>query len=228
MKYKIIFSGLFLLLTSSIYSETAHFLLKEVQGKYQKSADFSADFKQVITYNNLKRVGISSGFVRYKKKNMVKWVQKKPDESHYISSGSKMWLYLPEDEQVFINKDMKNTLDRVGLLFLSAPGDILKTFDVHVLIKKKDKKKVEEVSRTLQTEVNTPFVLYDFVPQKPDSIKIALVRINRKKQLITTVTIIDLALNKTVINLRNIKLNSGISDRYFHFVPPKNAEVFSQ
>lgn len=209
-------------------SVSASKIFGSVYEKYNGSKDFKADFVQTIYYRGLNRKGQSSGSVLYKKNNKLKWLQVKPEASHYISNGKTMWLYLPEDEQVFVNKEMKDTIERIGLLFLSGKKDLLSKFDISVIGYDKDKLgKPKTVKRSLKSKVTKSNFTLEFDPKKKEGFKRALLNINVKSKLITKVTVFDLAQNKTVIRLSNIRLNVGIKDSVFEFKTPKGVDVYS-
>ena len=148
-----------------------------------------------------------------------------------------MWLYMPEDEQVFINKNLKEVVDKIGLLFLSEESEIHKKYTISMvkaqdaLASETDKKaksdKKKYTTQALDAEVTDLSVFFEFLPKNKDTFLKAIFKIDTNKFLISRVILYDLARNRTVINLEDIKFNVGTEDSFFEFTPPKNTEIYT-
>ena len=61
------------------------------------------------------------------------------------------------------------------------------------------------------------------LPKKEINIKKAIIEINKRTHLIEKVSYVDKLDNTTTFLLKNILINSKISDSIFDFTPPKNS-----
>lgn len=77
------------------------------------------------------------GELFYKKPNKIKWQYKSPSEQEIISDGKTLWMYLPENQQVYIydltdtsNPEASNEGQIPGN-FLTSLGDLKRDFNVN-------------------------------------------------------------------------------------------------
>ena len=129
-----------LFFSASVFS--ADDLSKTIQ-QFEKTLesieDFEADFEQTQVNVLLDRKKKSTGKIYSLSKGRVFWHTQEPKPLKVVSNGKWVWLYHPDNGQVF--KEKWESLDRqtkVALLFLRREGNLTKHFN----IKWKDKKKL--------------------------------------------------------------------------------------
>lgn len=210
------------ILALSITPDTGSTILNNLKQKYMASSDFKASFSQIITYRGLSRKSESTGTIFFKKPNKLKWIQEKPEKSHYISNGKDMWLYMPDDAQAFLNKNIQEVVDKISMLFLND-SNLNKTFNIKIA-ELGAKNKI--VTKPIESTVTTEKITYEFSPNQKDSFSKALITVNTKSLLISKVVIIDLASNKTIVNLNNISFQNNLHEKDFDFTPPKNTTIY--
>ena len=77
-------------------------LAAALQRKYGTVRDFSADFVQTYRGGVLNRQMKDSGRVMVRKPGMMRWEYKAPEEKLFVSDGSRVYWYIPQDKQVQI------------------------------------------------------------------------------------------------------------------------------
>ena len=71
-------------------------LVDRVQAFYEKTQDFTADFKQDYTYKVFKRTQTSSGKVTFKKPALMRWEYEKPSPKTFVLAGDRVFAHDPE------------------------------------------------------------------------------------------------------------------------------------
>ena len=71
-------------------------LVDRVQAFYEKTTDFTADFKQDYTYKAFKRTQSSSGKVTYAKPAQMRWDYQKPSARTFVLSKDRVSMLDPE------------------------------------------------------------------------------------------------------------------------------------
>src|SRR5437868_15416969 len=77
-------------------------LAAELQDKYARIKDFSADFVHTYAGGVLKKQITESGRVLIKKPGKMRWQYTKAEQKLFVSGGVKMYAYLPQDKQVLV------------------------------------------------------------------------------------------------------------------------------
>src|SRR5204863_5467710 len=73
-----------------------------LQKKYAAIKDFSADFVHVYEGGVLKKKVTEQGHVLIKKPGRMRWEYTSPEPKLFVSDGSKLYSYIPQDKQVFV------------------------------------------------------------------------------------------------------------------------------
>ena len=75
-------------------------VIQQVQGKYNQTKDFTANFQQSTNIGSLGRSQKAHGRVYLKKPGMMRWEYEKPEEQLIVSNGKLLWIYDPSLNQV--------------------------------------------------------------------------------------------------------------------------------
>ena len=149
-----------------------------------------------------------TGFASFKKKSKMLWHYEAPVQRLFISDGSILWVYEPEESQVF-KRSLKSAQLPVALRFLKGDADLDKEFNIAPLVHNKD----NEYQITL-------------TPKKPsgDYQSLELV-IDPKKLTVVASVIIDPVGNRNHIKFIDMTHNIGLKDDSFKFTVPKGVKV---
>src|SRR5262245_44820684 len=82
---------------------TAAELAQALQKKYDTVRDFSTDFVHTYRGGVLKRQLTEQGRLIVKKPGRMRWEYKTPEEKLFVSDGTKIYSYIPQDKQVIVS-----------------------------------------------------------------------------------------------------------------------------
>jgi outer membrane lipoprotein carrier protein len=182
-------------------------LARDLQTRYQSIRDFSADFVQSYRAGVLKTQTRESGTVAVKKPGKMRWMYVKPERKEFVSNGSKMWVFFPEDKQVTVRDaaEQATTPD----LFLSGRGDIARDFT--------------------PSYVDSPVagtIALKLVPRKSEpEYEYLILALDPAKLQIRGLTTRDHQGGESTFTFANMKENLGLSDKDFEFRPPRGVTV---
>ena len=182
-------------------------LAKDLQARYQSIRDFSADFVQSYRTGVLKTQSTESGRVAVKKPGKMRWTYVKPERKEFVSNGTKMYMYIPDDKQVTVTDtpEQATTPD----LFLGGRGDIARDFTPSYVD--------SPVAGTIGLKL---------VPRKPEAeyeyLILALDPVNLQ---IRGLTSRNHQGGDSTFTFANMKENRGLSDKDFEFTPPRGVTV---
>jgi outer membrane lipoprotein carrier protein len=183
-------------------------VLTEIQNRYEKTQDLEASFVQEYIGKVMRQPQQSEGKVYFKKRGMMRWDYKVPDQK-LISDGRTLWLYQPEEKQVFVYP-AEEMIKEFG--FLAGVGDLRRDFKLlnpQELAPQKEGTYVVE----LMPRENHPAVS-----------KLSF-RVDPKTYYIVQVDVIDGLGNVTRTRLMEIRTNQGLPDSFFQFKIPPGVEV---
>lgn len=131
--------GVFVLLlftASKGWALTLNDVIKKVESNYKNIVAFRGSFNQTTTIKTLNKLQQGRGDIFYKKPNKIKWQYTGPMEQEIMSDGNTIWMYFPENRQVYIY-DLTDTFSQEAANqgqipgnFLSSLGDLEREFDV--------------------------------------------------------------------------------------------------
>jgi outer membrane lipoprotein carrier protein len=198
-------------LVPKVFGASGQTILEEIQKRYQSTNDIEASFLQEYVGKVMKQHLKREGKVYFKKKGMMRWDYRIPDQK-FISDGNTLWFYQAEENQVFVSDVSKVIKERTPLAFLSGEGDLTRDF------------KLLNFNESIpQREDN--FIL-ELAPKEPDAILSKLtLAIDKKTSYIVQADVFDGLGNVTRTRFIGIKTNVGLPRSFFHFSIPSGTEV---
>jgi len=197
-------------LVKSTYAVELPKLLQEVEQKYTKQVTLEVSFVQVNTSATFSKKTTTSGVIRIKRPDKVRWETLKPDSDMnlMVSDGRKFWFYTPpfdegEHGQV-IERKSAQVQSQLAQALLSGTFSKAKGMSI----------KQNSESR------------FTLVPKKgtAGTVTKAEIQVDPDKKLITKVTLSNEGGNRSEITLSNIELGKPLGDEYFSFEPPPNTD----
>ena len=196
---------------TEVFGTSGQTVLAEVQKGYENTNDIEASFLQEYIGKVMKRAQRGEGKVFFKKKGMMRWDYRIPNQQ-LISNGLTLWYYQPEENQVFVSDVSKVIKEKTPLAFLSGEGDLSRDFKLLNFN--------ESVS---QKEEN--FVL-ELTPKEPNAVLSKLtLTVDKKTYYVIQADVFDGLGNVTRTRFIDIKTNVGLTDSFFQFTIPPGAEV---
>ena len=236
---------------SHSWALTLNDVVKKVESNYKNIVAFRGSFNQTATLKTLNKVQQAQGEISFKKsselnrfrnKNEVvtkfKWQYTTPTEQEIISDGKTIWMYFPENRQVFIydltetfNQEVANE-GQVPGNFLTSLGDLNKEFRV-------------QWGTPTDRDGQGNFII-ELVPKRP-IVNVRNIFIVVSKDIMTapsntypvlTSTVYDSYGNMTNIEFGNIEVLETVDetvaakkrgwtlpDDMFTYLPPANVEI---
>jgi len=149
LSLKSVFIFSVLSVASNGWALTLNDVVRKVESNYKNIVAFRGSFNQTATIKTLNKTQQAQGDIFFKKTfdsenlkgrrevvNKFKWQYTSPTEQEIISDGKTIWMYFPENRQVFIydltdtfNQEVANE-GQVPGNFLTSLGDLKRDFNV--------------------------------------------------------------------------------------------------
>ncbi len=186
------------------------FVIDRLQKKYESTTDISARFIQETSIPGDTEIVKASGRVYFKRPYLMRWDYEKPDKQLIVTSGTRVYVYEIEANQVSVISRKQFLSTKISKAFFFGKGDIRRDFKVIGCSLTKE-------GWVLRLEPKEP------IPQ----LKSLKLTVDKNTFLVKKTEIEDQMGSRTVIYFNDIKVNQGISPELFHFVPPKGVEIFN-
>ncbi len=200
-------------------------LVERMQAFYEKTQDFTADFKQDYTYKAFNRTQTSSGSVLYAKAKYdtahatveptrMRWEYLTPGKKTFLLTGEKVYFLDPEAATLTIGSIATNQLS-ASVTFLWGQGKLADEF----AISRADCKKCQGV-------------LLQLDPLKPDPrFQRVFLELDPKTATVIKSTVIDPDGSANAITFTKMKTNVGLASKdggvpdAFRISPPPGTQV---
>jgi outer membrane lipoprotein carrier protein len=192
-------------------SPTPEAIARDVQRKYDRVSDFSADFVHSYRGGVLKQQATERGTLLVKKPGKMRWEYTAPEKKLFVSDGHKIYSYIPQDRQVVVGTMPGDEHAPTPALFLTGKGDITRDFDAAF-------DKVPEAppgSLVLKLTPKRPQPEYESLTLVLDPTTLSL------RMLVT----VDAQGGRSAFTFSNLKENVGMADTHFVFRMPRNVDV---
>ena len=191
---------------------TAADIVARVQGVYDGTTSFQANFRQVFRHRlNPDRSKEATGVVYLQKPGKMRWEYHDPERKLIVSDGTTLWAYEPSEEQVF-EQSLENTDLPTAVTFLLGSGSLTAEFDARL---------IEEGSDTSADR----FVI-ELRPKTPSSQYARLLLVVKRSDFhVVRTVVIDHSGNTNSVEFAGEVLNSTIPASQFRFTRPEGARV---
>ncbi|HRR42088.1 MAG TPA: outer membrane lipoprotein carrier protein LolA [Syntrophales bacterium] len=187
-------------------------LVSRIQENYEKAGDLKAGFIQETTIKTLKKTEREEGVVYLKKPKKMLWDYTRPKAKKLVINPKKAWLYVPDDNIVYVQDAKKVLNSRLLIKFLTGVGRLKEDFQVRY-------------THPRETDERGNYLL-ELVPRQAGlGIDRLLLTIDRDDYRIVSCSLTDLYGNLTKIAFRDLKVNNNLPDSLFTFSPPPGANV---
>jgi outer membrane lipoprotein carrier protein len=180
-----------------------------VQQKYDRVRDFSADFEHEAESGVLRKTLVERGTVMVKKPGKMRWNYKSPEPKVFVSDGRKMYMHTPADEQVIVSEVPSDDEATTAVLFLSGKGNLTRDFTVSLA------EGAPPGTYALRLQPKLQQRDYDWLQ----------IVVDRTTFQIRSLATADKQGTRSTFRFSNFKENVGLSDKTFEFVIPRGADV---
>ncbi|MCG8394530.1 MAG: outer membrane lipoprotein chaperone LolA [Pseudomonadales bacterium] len=177
--------------------------------RLRKLESLKGDFEQVVLDKGGTHMQEASGEFQVARGNRFYWSTEMPFAQLAVSDGNTVWVYDQDLEQVVVRPLSKDLGQTPALLFGGKPADVAAAFD----ISERHRDGADVTYRLTPKGTDPLFDQLDvtFQGEQPASMRLQ-----------------DALGQQTVIDFRGLRVNAGIDDTLFHFVPPEGTDVIRQ
>jgi outer membrane lipoprotein carrier protein len=184
-------------------------LAKSLQQRYRGIQDFTADFTHTYRGGVLRTQTREEGTVSVKKPGRMRWTYTKPEKKEFVSDGTKIYSYIPQDRQVIVMTVPAENQATTPALFLAGKGDISRDFNATYV----DSSIAGALALKLTPKRTEPDYEYLIVVVDPETLQIR------------ALTTRDRQGGDSTLTFTNLKENRGVSDKEFAFRIPRGVDV---
>ena len=183
-------------------------LVERMQTFYEKTQDFSSDFKQDYKYKALRRTQSSTGTVIYKKPGLMRWEYQKPSARTFVLAGEKVYAYDPEAQTLSVGRIDTSQLS-ASVTFLFGQGKLADEFSI---------------SKGACKDCKGTLLVLD--PLKPDPrFRQVRLEVDPKTAQVLKSTVVDPDGSENAIAFLNLKTNVGVGADAFKINPPEGTRI---
>ena len=183
-----------------------------LQRKYDTVRDFSADFVHTYKGGVLKRQMTERGRLTIRKPGQMRWEYVAPEKKLFVSDGTKLYSYLPEDNQVIVSEMPDEDRAATPALFLAGKGSLTRDF-VPSLTELPEG--LPEGARALKLVPAAGQPDYEWL----------ILAVDAKMLALRGLVFVDAQGGISTFAFTNLKENVGPADKTFVFTPPRGVDV---
>jgi outer membrane lipoprotein carrier protein len=183
-------------------------LVNRMQAFYEKTQDFSSEFKQDYKYKALRRTQTSTGKVTYKKPGLMRWEYEKPSKRTFVLAGEKVYAYDPEAQTLSVGRIDTSQLS-ASVTFLFGQGKLADEFSI---------------SKGACKDCKGTLLVLDPLKTEPRFRQVRL-EVDPKTAQVLKSTVVDPDGSENTIAFLNLKTNVGIAADSFKLNPPEGTRV---
>jgi outer membrane lipoprotein carrier protein len=184
---------------------------QKLQRHYEAVKDFSADFAHTYRGGVLRKLTTERGRVEIKKPGKMRWDYLTPDKKQFISDGTRIYSYIPDDKQVIVSS-MPRDDQATPTLFLAGKGSFTRDFTPSFIELPAD---LPAKTVALKLVPKTAQRDYDWIVLAVDPDRLEI------RGLLT----VDPQGGTSTLAFTNLKENIGLSDNEFVFKMPRGVDV---
>ncbi|HMK57337.1 MAG TPA: outer membrane lipoprotein carrier protein LolA [Dissulfurispiraceae bacterium] len=178
----------------------------KIQKAYEGIKDLTGSFVQKSFIKDLKRTDVYNGRFFIKPPKM-RWEYSGDKPQAIYVKGNEIIIYQKKENQVIKSKFDRATYGQAPITLLAGLGNIRQEFDV-----------VSSTPGSVVIKPKKPMGNVEHIEIVPSGAEFP----------IKTLIIADNLSNKIEIQLKNVKINTGIKNSVFSFTPPKDAAVLDR
>jgi outer membrane lipoprotein carrier protein len=183
-------------------------LVDRMQGFYERTQDFTADFRQEYLYKTFNRTVVSTGTVAFQKPAKMRWEYLTPSKRTFVLSGDRIYALDP-DAQTLTKAALPTSQLSASVTFLWGKGKLGDEFDI-------SRTECKECAGTLLT----------LVPKKPDArFREVQLEIDPKTAQVRRSIVIDPDGSRNSITFSGLKTNVGLPKETFQITPPPGTQI---
>jgi outer membrane lipoprotein carrier protein len=183
-------------------------LVDRMQGFYERTEDFTANFQQTYVYKSFGRTVTSTGTVAFKKPAQMRWDYLKPAARSFVLTGERVYAWDPQ-AQTLTRAALPTSELSSSVTFLWGRGRLLDEFTI---------------SRAACTDCQG--VLLVLIPRKSETrFRELRLELDPKTAQVRKTVVVDPDGSENTIAFSDLKTNTGVSKERFILDVPENTQV---
>lgn len=184
---------------------------RQIEARYDRIRDFSADFVQTYVAGVLRKRIVERGTLQVKRPDRMRWVYTAPEEKVFVADGSQLYSYLPADRQVIVSPLPAEDEATTAALFLAGKGRLTRDFAVRY-------------ADPADTPADTWALRLDPRRAERDYDWLVLV-VERRTLRLRRLVAADRQGGVSTFDFSRVKENAGLADTLFVFRIPRGVDV---
>ena len=199
---------------TTVFSRTLSLdeLTAKTQAAYDHTVDFKANFIQEATIKSIDKTVKEEGTVYLKKPERMLWNYTKPSMKKLVINPRKAWLYIPDDNIVYVQDSKKVLSSKMTIRFLTGIGSLKDDFKI-------------AFPDSGPTDIEGNYVIILTPREYEAGIKTLLLTVDKNNFRIIECVFTDMYDNTTRLSFSDIKFNINPPDELFDFTPPPGVEI---
>ena len=186
--------------------------VKKLERAYEALKDMQASFQQQTSSGAVAVVQQASGRVYFKKQGKMLWKYEAPEEQHIILDGKTLWVYQPEEKQAMKN-NFTTVPQHIVVDLFRGKIDILERYRA-------------AFAGSAAGDDGSQIVI-ELIPVEPDPTLASLVLfLDPATSLVRKSSLTDSFGNRTELTFGDIRVDQGLADSMFEFIPPRGVDIF--
>lgn len=186
---------------------------RKIQERYEQTRDLRATFTQEATIKSINETVVETGRLYFKKPHRMLWDYHMPSPKKLLINPEKAWLYVPEDNLVYVQDARRILSSKMTVRFMMGVGKLQDDFQISFADTDGDDEKNGYHLR--------------LVPHIKDmGIDQLFMTVDRRTFFITNFNFTDLYGNTTALSFTDITTNVNLPDEIFTFIPPPGVNLY--
>ena len=183
-------------------------IVRRVQGRFDATADFTADVEQDLLVASAGRTLSARGTVAFKRPGRMRWTLENDEKQVIVADGATLWVYQPDEQQVLKSPFESAFRSAAPISFLTGVGRIGDDF-------------------TASLDGKDPGHVYLLLVPRRDEQELGRLRlrVETKEYGIVGAEIRDPMGNVTTLRFSKLRRNVGLADSLFRFDVPAGIDV---
>ncbi|MFN3406613.1 MAG: LolA family protein [Caldimicrobium sp.] len=191
-----------------VFAQSVEEVISKIQSFYRETESIRGSFTQETIFPYGQRE-VRRGNFWMKKPGLFRWEYLTPDKFLIISDGRNIYVYYPEEKQVYVYPSGKAISSQLALGFMSGRGDITKDLKLE----------------SFKVLSNNLWELSFLPTYKEEQVEKIILHVLYPKGEVKEVLIHYLSGEKVKIIFDKLEYNLELPMRIFQFKPPKNAQI---
>lgn len=210
-----IFAFLLLLSSASAHAQDPVLtqVIKNVQERYEQTNDLEASFIQEATIKSVNQTVTETGVVYFKKPQRMLWDYHTPSQKKLVINPEKAWLYVPEDNLVYVQDAQKILSSKMTVRFMMGVGKLQDDFQI-------------SFAGPNKIDANGYYDLCLLPRSKELGIEKLFMKVHKDTFFIMNFSFADMYGNTTKLTFSDMKTNMNLSDSIFTFTPPPGVNLY--